>query len=277
MNFLKSLPVVALVCLTASACNSNSTAEEKKAATAPMQIKEETVVYSADTVNMNGFVAYDASTDKKRPVVLVVHEWWGLNDYAKSRAKQLAELGYLAFAVDFYGNGAQADNPTLAGQMATPFYQDPNMAKTRFDAALAKVKTMAMADTNNIAAIGYCFGGAQVLNIARMGSPLKGVVSFHGNLVGIPADKAKLTANVLVCHGNADPFVPQTEVDLFKKQMDSIGATYTFKGYDSAMHAFTSPGATEMGKKFGIPVAYNAAADTASWNDMKVFFGTIFK
>jgi ferredoxin len=131
--------------------------------------------------------------------------------------------------------------------------------------------------TNTYACEAECPKEISVLNIARLGSPLKGVVSFHGNLVGVPANKAKLTANVLVCHGNADPFVPQAEVDLFKKQMDSIGATYTFKGYDSAMHAFTSPGATEMGKKFGIPVAYNAAADSASWNDMKVFFGTIFK
>ncbi|HSN60364.1 MAG TPA: dienelactone hydrolase family protein, partial [Ferruginibacter sp.] len=225
----------------------------------------------------NGYVAYDASTDKKRPVVLIVHEWWGLNDYAKSRAKQLAELGYLAMAVDFYGNGQQADNPDLAGKLATPFYQQPAMAKARFDAALAKVKTMAQADTNQIAAIGYCFGGAQVLNMARMGSPLKGVVSFHGNLVGVPADKNLLTANVLVCHGEADPFVPATEVAQFKKQMDSIGAPYTFKGYANAKHAFTNPAATEMGTKFSIPVAYNAAADSTSWNDMKVFFGQIFK
>jgi dienelactone hydrolase len=281
MKFLQTLPAVALVCMAGTASTSNSpTTNEPRTSTkqqVPVQIKEATVSYSADTVNMNGYVAYNGASENKRPVVLVIHEWWGLNDYTKSRVRQLAELGYLAFAVDFYGNGAQADNPTLAGEMATPFYKDPMMAKTRFDAALAKVKTMVQADTNNIAAIGYCFGGAQVLNIARLGSPLKGVVSFHGNLIGVPLDQAKLTANVLVCHGNADPFVPQTEVDLFKKQMDAIGATYTFKGYDNAMHAFTSPSATETGKKFGIPVAYNAAADTASWNDMKQFFGTIFK
>ncbi len=277
MKFLQTLPMVAAVCLAATACNNNSATKEKKTEVIPMQIKEESVGYSADTVNMIGFAAYDTASDKKRPVVLVVHEWWGLNDYSKSRAKQLAELGYLAFAVDFYGNGAQADNPELAGKMATPFYQNPSMAKTRFDAALAKVKTMPMADTSNIAAIGYCFGGAQVLNMARLGSPLKGVVSFHGNLIGVPLDKSMLTANVLVCHGNADSFVPPTEVNLFKKQMDSIGATYTFKGYDGATHAFTSPGATETGKKFNMQIAYNPIADTASWNEMKVFFGTIFK
>ena len=278
--FKAGIVAAAATLVLATACNSNETKQTNDTASekaAPMQIKEEAVSYSADTVNMNGFVAYDASTDKKRPVVLVVHEWWGLNDYTKSRAKQLAELGYLAMAVDFYGNGQQADNPDMAGKLATPFYSNPAMAKARFDAALAKVKTMPMADTNNIAAIGYCFGGAQVLNMARLGSPLKGVVSFHGNLVGAPADKNLLKANVLVCHGEADPFVPQAEVDQFKKQMDSIGAPYTFKGYAGAKHAFTNPGATEVGQKFSIPIAYNAAADTASWNDMKAFFSNIFK
>lgn len=277
-QFKQSIFFATATLLLASACNNSETKETNASeAVAPMQIKEETVTYSADTVSMSGHVAYDASNDKIRPVVLIVHEWWGLNDYTKSRAKQLAELGYLAMAVDFYGNGQQADNPELAGKMATPFYSNPAMAKARFDAALAKVKSMPMADTNNIAAIGYCFGGAQVLNMARLGSPLKGVVSFHGNLVGAPADKNLLKADVLVCHGEADPFVPQAEVEQFKKQMDSIGAAYTFKSYAGAKHAFTNPGATETGKKFSIPVEYNAAADTASWNDMKTFFARIFK
>ena len=279
MNVLKQGMIVAaaVVVFTATACNSNTGQKKSTEEGAKMQIKEEAVSYTSDTVNMNGFVAYDASNDKKRPVVLVVHEWWGLNDYTKSRARQLAELGYLAMAVDFYGNGQQADNPDLAGKLATPFYSNPAMAKARFDAALAKVKTMPMADTNNIAAIGYCFGGAQVLNMARMGSPLKGVVSFHGNLLGAPAIKGLLTANVLVCHGEADPFVPASEVMQFKKQMDSINAPYIFKSYAGAKHAFTNPAATATGKKFSIPVEYNAAADTASWNDMKTFFATIFK
>ncbi|MBC7865992.1 MAG: dienelactone hydrolase family protein, partial [Gloeobacteraceae cyanobacterium ES-bin-316] len=270
MKFMKQSKVAAAAFLLfcAGACNSNSSAktESSMETKAPeMQIKEQAVTYTVNNVTMNGWVAYDSASDKKRPVVLVVHEWWGLNDYAKSRAKKLAELGYLAMAVDFYGNGQQADNPELAGKLATPFYQDAAMAKGRFDAALNEVKKMAVADTNQIAAIGYCFGGAQVLNMARLGSPLKGVVSFHGNLVGVPADKSLLTAPVLVCHGEADPFVPAAEVAQFKKQMDSIGATYTFKGYADATHAFTNPGATEMGKKFSIPIAYNAAADSSSW------------
>lgn len=268
--------VAFLFLFTASACNNHeSNNEHTKAVT--MQIKTEELSYQLDSLTMKGFVAYDASTDKKRPVVLIVHEWWGLNDYTKFRAKKLAELGYLAIAVDFYGNGLQADNPELAGKLATPFYQNPGMAKERFDAALQKVKLMSMADTNQVAAIGYCFGGAQVLNMAKLGSPLKGVVSFHGNLIGVPIDKNLLKSAVLICHGNADPFVPVSEVTQFKKQMDSIAANYTFKGYEGATHAFTNPAATEMGKKFSIPIAYNAAADSTSWNDMKDFLSKIFK
>ncbi len=265
-----------------AACNSNkeenneATKSEEVKAISPV-IKEEAVSYNADTVTMNGFVAYDESTDKKRPVVLIVHEWWGLNDYAKGRAKQLAGMGYLAFAVDMYGKGATADNPDLAGQMAGPFYKDPQMAKRRFDAALAKAKTYAVADTNQVAAIGYCFGGAQVINMAKLGDHLQGVVSFHGNLVVVPADKNLLKTPILVCHGADDKFVNEAEVALFKKQMDSIGAVYTFKSYPGATHAFSNPGATMMGEKFKIPIAYNAAADSASWNDMKDFFGKIFK
>lgn len=267
-----------------ASCNSSEQSKDEKkeekmqTGTPAPAIKEEQVLYSADSVNMIGFAAYDSSTDKKRPVVLIVHEWWGLNDYTKSRARQLAALGYLAMAVDMYGNGAGADNPDAAGKLAAPFYQDAQMAKTRFDAALAKVKTFAVADTNQVAAIGYCFGGAQVINMAKMGDDLKGVVSFHGNLTVVRPDKSKLKAPILVCHGDADQFVKQDEVALFKKQMDSIGFTaYDIKHYAGATHAFTNPNATSVGEKFKIPIAYNAAADTASWKDMKDFFGKIFK
>lgn len=266
--------------LLLAACNNSSETDKTETKETEMKkpvIAEEKVTYSADSINMNGYVAYDSSTTKKRPVVLVVHEWWGQNDYSRSRAKQLAELGYLAMAVDMYGDGKTADNPELAGKLATPFYMNPQMAKTRFDAALAKIKTYAVADTTQIAAIGYCFGGAQVINMAKMGENLRGVVSFHGNLTVVPADKNLLKAPILVCHGDSDQFVKPEEVALFQKQMDSIGAVYQIKHYANATHAFTNPDATENGKKFNIPIAYNAAADTASWKDMKEFFGKIFK
>jgi dienelactone hydrolase len=238
---------------------------------------EETVSYSADTVQMKGFVVYDSSVKGPRPAVLVVHEWWGLTDYPKMRARQLAGLGYIAMAVDMYGNGLTADNPDLAGKLATPFYKNPMMARARFDAALNKIKTYAQTDTSRIAAIGYCFGGGMVLNVARLGDNLKAVVSFHGNLVGVPPKKELLKAKILACHGAADQFVKPSEVEEFKKQMDSIHADYVLKIYPDAMHAFTNPQATELGKKFNIPIAYNAAADSASWRDMRMFFDKVLK
>ena len=176
-----------------------------------------------------------------------------------------------------YGNGKIADNPDSAKKLALPFYTNPFMAKANFDAALAKLKTYPQADTNNIAAIGYCFGGAQVLNIARLGENLKGVVSFHGNLQGVPLKKDLLKAKVLVCHGEADQFVKPEEVAAFKRQMDSTGSVYTLKTYPGATHAFTNPASTATGLKFKMPIAYNAAADSASWKEMKGFFNDIFK
>jgi dienelactone hydrolase len=252
---------------------STETTEKKDSA----DIREEAVSYSLDTTRMNGYVAYDAHKEGKRPVVLVVHEWWGLNDYPRMRARQLAQLGYLAMAVDLYGNGKTADNPTDAQNLAMPFYKDPQMAYQRLMAAANKVKTFAQADTSQVAAIGYCFGGGMVLNSARLGADFKGVVSFHGSLLGTPARKDLLKSEILVCHGDADAFIPKTEVDAFRKSMDSIQARYTFVAYPGATHAFTNPAATETGRKFKMPIEYNAAADSASWNEMKGFFGRIFR
>jgi dienelactone hydrolase len=272
--------IVCAAALFFCACNNddnNKTSSEKEMAKTPVIFTETVPANVKDTGVLSNFVAYDSASAAKRPIVLIIPEWWGLNDYVKNRARQLAELGYLAIAVDMYGNGKLAANPDEAGKMATPFYKDPSMAKEHFDAALQKIKTYSQADTTKIAAIGYCFGGAMVLNMARLGEPLNGVVSFHGNLVGVPADKNLLKAKVLVCHGADDQFVKPDEVAVFKKQMDSIGADYTFKQYPGATHAFSNPAATEMGKKFNIPIAYNAAADSASWTEMKDFFGKIFK
>ena len=270
--------IVFIACNNQSNSSSTTTADStiKETAKEP-NLKEETVTYTARGVTMNGYVVYDATKEGKRPGVLVVHEWWGLNDYPKMRARKLAELGYIAMAVDMYGNGKTADNPDDAGKMAGPFYQDPQMAKARFDAALNKFKSYSQVDTNNLAAIGYCFGGGIVLNMARLGENLNGVVSFHGSLVGTQADKNLLKAKILVCHGAADQFVKPEEVARFKKQMDSIGADYTFKQYPNASHAFTNPNATPVGQKFKIPIAYNGAADSASWSDMKDFFAKIFR
>jgi dienelactone hydrolase len=207
----------------------------------------------------------------------VIPEWWGLNDYPKMRARELAKLGYIALAMDMYGDGKVAETPDQAKALAGPFYGAPQKAKARIDAALATLKNYPQADTSKVAAIGYCFGGGMALNAARMGENVKGVVSFHGSLVGTPANKDLLKAKILVCHGLADKFVTRQEVDTFKKQMDSIHADYTFKAYPDATHAFTNPRSTETGKKFNMPIAYNPTADSASWKDMRDFFDKIFK
>jgi dienelactone hydrolase len=250
-------------------------------------LKEENVNYTSDTAKLVGFVAYNEANTQPRPAVLVIPEWWGMVEYPKMRARQLASLGYIVMVADMYGNGAVADSPSLAGKLATPFYTNPMLVKTRFMAALNILKSYPQADTTKIAAIGYCFGGSIVLNAAKMGAPLNGVVSFHGDLRGVPADKNLLKAKILVCHGLADSYVPKEQVDAFKKQMDSIGADYTFKAYPDATHAFTNPGATANGQRFNMPLKYNPAADTAlkytpaadtaSWKDMQDFFGRIFK
>lgn len=265
--------------ITAVSCNdqsstSNTNSLKDSVATIPA-IKEDSISYTMDGKNFKGFVVYDSNNKDKRPGVLVVHEWWGLNDYARSRARQLAELGYIAMAVDMFGDGKTGEDPGTAQTLATPFYQDPTLAKTRLDAALTQLKSYPQLDSTNVAAIGYCFGGFVVLNAAKLGADLKGVVSFHGGLTGVPVKKELIKAKILVAHGEADDFVNK-EVEPFKKSMDSAGVEYTFKSYPGATHAFTNPGATEKGKKFNMPIEYNAAADSASWNDMKDFFNKIF-
>ena len=263
---------------SAISCNdqsSNTETTKKDSTSAVAAIKEDSVSYTLDGTNYKGYVVYDSNNKDKRPGVLVVHEWWGLNDYSGGRAKQLAELGYIAMAVDMFGEGKQGDDPAAAQALATPFYKDPTLSKTRLDAALNNLKEYSQLDTANVAAIGYCFGGFVVLNAAKLGANLKGVVSFHGGLGGVPVKKELVKAKILVCHGEADDFVNK-EVEPFKKSMDSAGVEYTFKSYPNATHAFTNPNATEKGKKFNMPIQYNAAADTASWNDMKEFLNRIF-
>lgn len=277
MNLYRKLSALLLATVALiSSCKSNDKKKEEPVAREP-KLKEEVITYRVDSLTMVSYLVYDKNIEGKRPGVLVIHEWWGLNDYVKMRVRKLAELGYVAIAVDMYGDHQMADNPEAAQKLSTPFYKDPSLAKKRFDAALENFKNSPFVDTTKMAVMGYCFGGGVSIGMARMGENLKGAVSFHGSLNVVPLNKDLLKADILVCHGAADPFVPQAEVDQFKKQMDSIGAKYTFKSYDSALHAFTNPEATAIGKKFNLPIAYNAKADTASWNDMKEFFKRIFQ
>lgn len=242
-------------------------------AQAQSNLVAEEVVYTdpIDQTKLHGFVAYPAQSKKSLSAVIVIHEWWGSNDYARMRARKLAELGYFAFALDMYGEGKQGNDPSTAGALATPFYKNPALAQQRIEAAIAQVRTYTQANPQKMAAIGYCFGGSMVLNAAKLGMDFKSVVSFHGGLAGVPAETGKTKANILVCHGEADSFISPEELNGFRKNLDDTKTPYQFIGYPGATHAFSNPNATDMGKKFNIPIAYQAEADTKSWNDMKRF------
>jgi dienelactone hydrolase len=247
------------------------------AAAKPM-IEGRTVTYSADGVAMKGYLAYDKSITGKRPGVLVVHEWWGLNDYARKRARMLAAMGYTALAVDMYGGGKQAMHPDDAGQFSSELMKNFDTAKTRFMAALDFLKKQKTVDPDRIAAIGYCFGGGIVLNMARQGVDLKGVASFHGSLAAVtPAKPGMVKARILVLHGADDKFTTPEQVEAFKQEMKNAGADYQFISYPGAMHSFTNPEADLYAKKYKMPLGYNARADKESWAELTKFLETIFK
>lgn len=231
----------------------------------------DSVKYSINGQLFTAFYAKPVKITKKTKTVLIVHEWWGLNEYPKSRALQVAQEGNIGFCIDMYGTGKIAANPKDAQTLATPFYKDSEFSYGRFMAGYNQALKIQGVDSSKIIAMGYCFGGSVVLNAAKKGAPIDAVVSFHGGLAGIPVDKDKLKAAVLVCNGAADSFVPEAEITEFKKQMAEAGANLTFINYPDATHAFTNPRSTEVGKKFSMPISYNAAADKQSWIDFNKF------
>ena len=236
------------------------------------------VTYSSDGTPLKGFLAYDQNKEGKVPGIVVVHEWWGMNRYARHRAEMLAKLGYIALAIDMYGNGKTAEHPDNAGKFSSEIMQHMDTARARFDAGLNLLKEQPHTDTGKIAAIGYCFGGGIVLRMALEGADLKGVVSFHGDLPTEPVkDPAQVEAKILVCNGADDPFNPEKKVDAFKDAMDKAGIDYKLINYPGAEHSFTNPAADSLGKKFNLPLAYNKQADEKSWEAMQHFFDKIFK
>jgi dienelactone hydrolase len=248
------------------------------AATAHAAIQGKEVSYQADGTSLKGYVAYDDAVKGKRPGVLVVHEWWGLNDYARKRARMLAQQGYTALALDMYGDGKMAHHPDDAQKFSSEVSQNEALAKARFDAALALLQQQKTVDADNIGAIGYCFGGSVVLNMARLGEPLKVVESFHGGLkTSHPAEPGVMKARIASFTGEADPFIPAEQVAAFRQEMDKAGVKYHVVTYPGAMHSFTSPDADKLGKEFNLPMAYNAAADEASWADGLAFLADAFK
>jgi dienelactone hydrolase len=240
-------------------------------------IKGKEVEYEAQGTVLKGYIAYDEDIKGKRPGVLVVHEWWGLNDYARKRAIMLAGLGYTALAVDMYGGGKVAQHPEDAGKFSSEVMKNMDVAKARFMAALDFLKQQPTADPDQIAAIGYCFGGGVVLQMAREGVDLKGVVSFHGSLATKePAKPGTVKAKILVFQGGDDQFVTTEQVEKFKQEMKEAGADFHVVVYPGAKHSFTNPEADAYAKKFNLPLGYNAEADKESWSEMQKFFNGIF-
>lgn len=236
-----------------------------------------TVRLSADGTELESYLAYNDQSAARRPGVLVIHEWWGLNDYIRRRAHMLAELGFTALAVDMYGGGEVADNPDDAGRLMNGVLGDISQAQSRLGAALEYLQNHGSVDSGRIAAIGYCFGGGVVLHAARIGMPLAGVVSFHGSLGSFhkPAP-GSVRAKVMVCHGAEDVLVPDDQVKALKDEMQAAGADLRFNSYPGALHGFTNPEADANGEKYGLPLAYHEDTDRRSWQEMQAFFKEIF-
>ncbi|OPY77264.1 MAG: Dienelactone hydrolase family protein [Syntrophorhabdus sp. PtaU1.Bin153] len=247
------------------------------AAVATEKIVERNVEYTAGGITMKGYLAYDEEIHGRRPGVLVVHEWWGQNTYVRERARMLAKLGYTALALDMYGEGRTAQHPDDAGRFASEVMKSFPVAKERFLAAFAYLKKEPTVDPDRIAAIGYCFGGGVVLNMARQGVDLRGVASFHGSLAVIkPEQPAQIKAAVRVYNGADDKFSAPEQIAALKKEMADHKVNFQFVNYPGAKHGFTNPEATAIGKKFNMPIAYNAEADKKSWADMQKFLMEIF-
>ncbi|MEN8131945.1 MAG: dienelactone hydrolase family protein [Pseudomonadota bacterium] len=236
-----------------------------------------TVTYQSGDTVMQGYLAWDDGLRGKQPGILVVHEWWGHNDYARRRAEMLAELGYTALAVDMYGAGQTAAHPEDASKFATAVRSNLELMQARFNAARDFLNAQQTVDPERNAAIGYCFGGSVVLSMARAGTDLDGVVSFHGSLAGLPAVAETVTSEILVANGANDSFVSEESIEVFRDDMEAAGVDYTFINYPGAKHSFTNPDANAFGEQFGLPLEYDTAADKASWQAMQELLAKIFK
>ncbi|TAI48805.1 dienelactone hydrolase family protein [Flagellimonas allohymeniacidonis] len=271
--------MLCLLVIGMASCKQKSeskTAEEIEAEELPAKVMGQEVTYATDSTNLKGYIAVNENIEGKRPGVLIVHEWWGHNDYVRERADMLAEMGYTAFAVDMYGDGVQANHPDDAGKFAMSVFNNLPEATARFNAALELLKSQESVDPEKIAAIGYCFGGSVALTMANTGADLDAVAAFHSGVQLPVMPSNDLKARVLVCNGAADPFIAEESVEAFKKAMDSVGANYEYVSYPDVKHSFTSKAADANAEKFGLPLAYDADADTKSWASLQKLFEEVF-
>jgi dienelactone hydrolase len=238
-------------------------------------VKTRELEYKQDSTVLQGFVAWDDAAKGRRPGILIVHEWWGHNEHARNSARRLAQAGYIGFALDMYGKGKVATHPKDAEAFMTEATKDPAVLVARFNAALEQLKQDPHVDPEKIAAIGYCFGGAVVLNMARGGADLDAVASFHGMLAtNTPAEKGKVKARILVLTGADDPMIPSEQVEAFKSEMTAAGARFEVITYPHARHSFTNPNAAKAGME---ALAYNSEADKKSWAAMLDMLRQVFR
>ena len=243
----------------------------------PNNLHTEIVQYTAGGRDLASYVAYDPEKSGKRPGLIVLPEWWGLNDYLRRRARELAGLGFVAMATDVYGGGREAADAAEAGQLMGGLFQDVPALGERLRAAYERLREHPEVDPERIGAMGYCLGGALSLHMGRMGIDLKGVASFHGALTrAIEAQPGEFKPAVLICHGEADGMVPAEDQANFRKEMESLGVDYQFNSYPGAKHGFTNPEATDKGKKYNLPLVYDEKTDRQSWEDMKAFWAKVF-
>lgn len=266
-----------MVLLFAAAC---SAPQKEEATDEPENVAAPIgeVSYSADSTNLKGYFAFDQSSEEKRPGILVIHEWWGHNEHSRERADMLAKLGYVAFALDMYGEGKNTNHPEDAQEFMMSVVSDMDVAKARFESALAQLKNHPNVDPDKIGVVGYCFGGTMAMSMANAGYDLDGVAAFHAGL-GLPImpdSPGVVKAKILVANGADDPWTSEQQVSDFKMVMDEAEVDYKYVSYEGARHAFTNKGADALGKEFDLPLAYNKAADEASWQEMKKLFQEVF-
>ena len=259
--------IAAALCITAFVTSANAA------------IKEEPITYTDGQTTMKGFVVYDDATTAKRPGIVMVHEWWGITPHIHSEAQKFAQQGYTAFIADMYGDAKTADNPKDAGALSGGVMKDPKAMESRFKAAQAELAKQATVNPQRIGAVGYCFGGAVVLNMARTGDDLVAVAGFHASLgLNTPAPApGTVKAKILILNGADDPFVKREQYDALKKDFDAAKADYRIIEYPGAVHAFTNPEATELGKKFNLPLRYDAKADAESKAEAAKLFAATLK
>jgi dienelactone hydrolase len=244
----------------------------------PASVHTEVLRYTAGGVELASYLAVDTGMNGRRPALAVYPEWWGLNDYARRRARELAQLGCVAIAVDVYGGGREAADSTEAGTLMNGLFADMAATGERVKAAIEQLRRHPLVDPTRIGAMGYCLGGALALHAARLGVDLKGVVSFHGSLGRTHvAKKGEFKPEVLICHGEADALVPAADQQSFHDEMAELTVPYQFISYPGAKHGFTNPDATDKGRKYNLPLAYDEKTDRQSWEDMKAFWQRVFR